>query len=966
MAESRHLKAVVMAGGQGSRLRPLTCQLPKPMVPVCNKPVMEYCLELLQRHKVTHVYATLHYLADEVIAHFGNGSDFGLRMHYSVEQEPMGTAGSVHLLRDSLDKTFFVVSGDALTDFDLQAAFRYHEQKGSKATLVLTRVPNPLEFGVVVTNEDGAVQRFLEKPTWGEVFSDTVNTGIYILEPEVLDLIPKGEAWDFSQDLFPLMLKQGMPLFGYVADGYWCDVGTLEKYQEANLDMLSGRVDLELPGTVLRRDIYVGKGTRIHPGAQLEAPLVIGKNCRIREGARLLEGTVLGDNCIVEEGATLHRDVVWDDTFLGRKVRSEGAIIGRKVTLKANAVLGEGAVVADDVTIGEGATVHPRVKIWPKKNVEPGGNVSLSLIWGQRWPSSMFGREGIVGLGNIEITSEFALKLGSAYGSVLPKGSVVTMSRESHPATRMINRSLICGLVSVGIDVHDLRIIPTPVSRFVLRNTIAVGGIHCRLDKDDVRNLQIQFFDERGVNIGKTTERKIENSFFREEFRRTLMDEVGKIEFPGRALEQYTEAFAGKLELNMLKEAGFKVVVDYGSGGSSTVLPQILGKLGCESVSLNAHLDPIRARELPFDSSLRLNQLCDIVTTLRADLGVLLDPDGERMMLVDDKGEQIDGATLLNIMTILISQSEEGALIAAPVSAPSVLESLLKPTGGRVVRTGVDLRSLMHRSQLGRDRIRLAGTAEGELLAPDFSSGFDAMFCFVKLLELMARHKVSLSEVRALTPKVHQLKSELPCSSLEKGRLMRRLLETMKDHELEMTDGLKVIYPGGWVLVVPAPSRPSLMLWSEGQTAEQAQELIEKISAILRDLMETPGSPEEMMSVTPSLTHQNPTLPEEKAFHFWNAQRYLGVRARTFSEFLDTLHYIEASSLTYHFRRGDFSNWVEHELRDEWLADQIRMLEADPDRLDSLRASLVQLLSGSVHHRRPEEAAELAESEKTT
>lgn len=963
MSDSRHLKAVVMAGGQGSRLRPLTCHLPKPMVPVCNRPVMEYCLELLQRHKVTHVYATLHYLADEVIAHFGNGSEFGLRMQYSVEQEPMGTAGSVAMLKDSLDSTFFVISGDALTDFDLQAAYQFHKDKGSKATLVLTRVPDPLEFGVVVTDEEGAILRFLEKPTWGEVFSDTVNTGIYILEPEVLDLAPAGEAFDFSQDLFPIMLKQGMPLFGYIADGYWCDVGTLEKYQEAHHDMMSGKVDLSLPGSLLRRGIFVGKGSRIHPGTQLEAPLVIGKNCRIREGARLLEGTVLGDNCIVEEGATLHRDVVWEDTFIGRKARSLGAIMGRKVTLKAKAVLGEGAVVADDVVIGEGAQVHPRVKIWPKKNVEPGGNVSLSIVWGKRWPSSMFGREGIVGLGNIEITSEYALKLGAAYGSVLPKGSVVTVSRESHPVTRMINRSLICGLVSVGIDVQDLRIIPTPVARFVLRNTAAVGGIHCRLAKDDVRNLQIQFFDERGVNIGKTTERKIENSFFREEFRRTLMDEVGQIEFPGRAIEQYTQEFTNRLDLTLLKEAGFKVVVDYVSGGASTVLPGILGRLGCESVSLNAHLDPLRAREFPFDSGLRLNQLCDIVTTLHADLGVLLDAEGERMLLVDDKGTRVDSATLLSLMTVLIAQTEPGALIAAPVSAPSVLEGILKPTQGRVVRTGVDLRSLMHRSQLGRDRIRLAGTAEGELLTPDFSSGFDAMFGFVKLLELMARHKVALSEVYALTPKVHLLKAEVACSSLEKGRLMRRLLEESKDKEVEMTDGLKIHQPNGWVLVVPAPSSASLMVWAEAETAEEAQTLIAGISTVLKDLMEAPAGPDEMLPQTPSLTHQNPTLPEEKAFHFWNTQRYLGVRARTFSEFLDTLHYIEASSLTYHFRRGDFSNWVEHELRDSWLADQIRMLEADPDRLESLRTSLVTLLSQSVHHRRPEEATERKESE---
>ena len=330
------------------------------MVPLCNQPVMEYCLQLLRKHECTHIYVTLHYLADEIISHFGNGADFGLRMQYSVEQEPMGTAGSVGMLRESLDTTFFVVSGDALTDFDLQKALLFHREKQSKATLVLTSVPNPLEFGVVITNDDGSIVKFLEKPRWGEVFSDTVNTGIYILEPDVLDLIPPDQSFDFSKDLFPEMLRREMPLYGYVAEGYWCDIGNLEQYRKAHQDLCHGRVHLEVPGSVLRKGVLVGKGTQIHPGAHLEPPLVIGKNCRIREGARLLEGTVLGDNCIVEEGATLHRDVVWEDTFVGRKVRSKAAIFGRKVTLKSHVSVGEGAVIADDVTVGEGAQIRRR------------------------------------------------------------------------------------------------------------------------------------------------------------------------------------------------------------------------------------------------------------------------------------------------------------------------------------------------------------------------------------------------------------------------------------------------------------------------------------------------------------------------------------------------------------------------------------------------------------------------------
>lgn len=938
-----------MGGGEGTRLRPLTCRLPKPMVPLCNQPVMEYCLQLLRKHECTHLYVTLHYLADEVISHFGNGSDFGLRIQYSVEQEPMGTAGSVGLLRNSLDSTFFVVSGDALTDFDLQKALIFHREKKSMATLVLTSVPNPLEFGVVVTKDDGSIVKFLEKPTWGEVFSDTVNTGIYILEPEVFDLIPEGQAFDFSKDLFPEMLSRSMPLFGYVAEGYWCDIGNIEQYRKANQDLAHGRVHLSVPGSPLRKGILVGKGTQIHPGAHLEAPLVIGKNCRIREGARLLEGTVLGDNCIVEEGATLHRDVVWSDTFIGRKVRSNAAILGRKVTLKSHVSIGEGAVIADNVSVGEGAKIDAGVRIWPQKSVEPGGNVSLSIVWGQRWPATMFGREGISGLGNIEITPEFALKLGSAYGSLLNKGSTVTLARDNHSASRMINRALICGLVSVGISVHDLRLTPTPLSRFVLRHTQAVGGIHCRIAKDDLRNLQLQFFDERGVNISAAVERKIENSFYREEFRRTLMEEVGTIEYPSRVLEQYTEDFCSRLDVNQLKEAGFKVVVDYGSGASSVALPQILGRIGCECVSLNGHLDPMRARELSFDSKLRIKQLSDIVTTLRADLGVSLDPDGERLVVIDDSGELIEGPTLLLMLAKLVSRSEPGSLVAAPVSAPDGLEDVLKADGGRVIRTGVALRPLMHRSQLGRTRIRLAGTGEGEILFPEFSSGFDAMFSFVKLLELLAQHKVSLSEVHRLTPRSYQSKCELNCSSSEKGRLMRQLLHRFKDNELEMTDGLKVRFDQGWVLVVPSSSRPTMMLWSEGSDREMAESLLQTMSEAILELLDQPGPSDE--NLPPAPTSLNSMLPEEKAFHFWNGQRYLGVRARTFIEFLDTLHYIESSSLVYHFNRGDFSNWVEHELRDSWLANQIRLLESDNERKDSLRSSLVSLLTQSVHHR---------------
>jgi mannose-1-phosphate guanylyltransferase/phosphomannomutase len=215
------MKSVIMAGGEGTRLRPLTCNIPKPMVPIVNKPVMEHIIELLRKHNLTDIAVTLQYLPNIIKNHFNDGREYDVNLKYYVEDKPMGTAGSVKNAEDFLDDTFIVISGDALTDIDLKKAIDFHFSKKSMATLVLKKVEIPLEYGVVVTDENGRITRFLEKPSWGEVFSDTVNTGIYILSPEVLKYYNKNEIFDFSKDLFPLLLKQDKPMYGYVSEDYW-------------------------------------------------------------------------------------------------------------------------------------------------------------------------------------------------------------------------------------------------------------------------------------------------------------------------------------------------------------------------------------------------------------------------------------------------------------------------------------------------------------------------------------------------------------------------------------------------------------------------------------------------------------------------------------------------------------------------------------------------------------------------
>src|SRR5919108_6590312 len=267
------MNAVVMAGGQGTRLRPLTSNQPKPMLPLVGQPMMQHVLRLARSHGLTDVVATVQFLASIIRNYFGDGRDLGVNLRYVTEQEPLGTAGSVKNAAHALDDRFVVLSGDSLTDIDLTELIKFHESRDAAVTVTLKRVEDPLEFGIVIADDDGRIERFLEKPGWGEVFSDQINTGIYVIEPEVLSYIPQGEEFDFAHDLFPLLMAKDLPLYGCVPDGYWTDVGTLEAYFKVHRDVLDRQVELELPGFRLEGDVWVGEDAEVEPGARLRGPI---------------------------------------------------------------------------------------------------------------------------------------------------------------------------------------------------------------------------------------------------------------------------------------------------------------------------------------------------------------------------------------------------------------------------------------------------------------------------------------------------------------------------------------------------------------------------------------------------------------------------------------------------------------------------------------------------------------------
>src|SRR5438874_9483189 len=339
------MRAVVMAGGEGTRLRRLTSNQPKPMVPVVGKPCMEHILELRKQHGFDEVIVTVAFMPQAIRSYFGDGEALGLEVEYSVEESPLGTAGSVRLASGKLDEPFLVISGDALCDVDLTELVRVHREKEAAVTIGLKSVDNPLEFGIVVTDEDGRVERFLEKPSWSQVFSDTINTGIYVLEPEVLKHIPTDRPYDFSKELFPLLLEMGRPLYGYVMDGYWQDIGNLDQFRAANFDALDEKVRLNIPGIRIRGNVWLGEGVEIADLDQVEGPALIGNYCRIAPGASVGAYSVLSNTVTLRERTRTARSVVDSSTHIGRSCLIEGAILGRSCDLRAHVrVHGGGAI----------------------------------------------------------------------------------------------------------------------------------------------------------------------------------------------------------------------------------------------------------------------------------------------------------------------------------------------------------------------------------------------------------------------------------------------------------------------------------------------------------------------------------------------------------------------------------------------------------------------------------------------
>jgi len=828
------MKAVVMAGGHGTRLRPLTANQPKPMLPIMGRPMMDHILRLLREHDFTEVVATVQFLGTVIRNYFGDGLDLGLSLAYATEDEPLGTAGSVKNAEHFLDATFLVISGDVVTDIDLSKVVAFHRERGAAVTVTLKRVEDPLEFGIVITAEDGRIDRFLEKPGWGEVFSDSINTGIYVVEPEVLAHVPSGQEFDFSRDLFPLLLEKGLPMYGYAAEGFWTDVGNLDAYLTVHRDILDRKVRLSLSGFEMNGRVWLGEGSEVHPEANLQGPLYVGENSRVEAGATLREYTVLGKGVVVKSGSFLHRAIVHDNAYVGGAASLRGCVLGKNSDVKHGARLEEGVVVADECHVGEGAVLNPHVKVYPFKMVDPGALVQKSIVWETRGARSLFGERGVAGLVNIDITPEVAMRLALAFGGTLAKRSVVAAGRDPTRTARMVKRAMVVGLGATGVHCHDLEVAPVPVTRFYARSTRAVGGIAVRTAPFDPQSVEIVFFDERGIDIDPGTQRKVERSFYRDDLRRAFHHEIGELIFPARGREYYLQGVHDAVNAEVVREGRPKLVVDYSFGGTVLTGPVVFGRLGVDVLAVNAVLDEDRAITTREEADAMLEQLSALVRSSGADLGASIDPAGERVRLVDGRGKPVPTDLALLAFVELVARVTEKPSVAVPVATSRVVEDLVRGRGGEVEWTGLSPAALSAASD--REGMAFAGGGGGGYVFPQFLPAFDGVLSLAKLLELLAVAETTLEDVVDGLPPTHVAAVEVPTPWEAMGSVMRRLVERLDGDQTVTIEGVKAFRGRDWALVVPHPQEPLVRVWAEAGDRAAAESLAAEFASLVEEL----------------------------------------------------------------------------------------------------------------------------------
>ncbi|MFC1726336.1 sugar phosphate nucleotidyltransferase [candidate division KSB1 bacterium] len=827
------MKAVVMAGGFGTRLRPLTCKLPKPMAPVLGLPMLEHIVRLLKKNGFDDIVILLYFQSEKIRDYLGDGSKYGVKFTYAKPDKDLGTAGAVKYAAASFNERFLIISGDLYTDFNLKKSVDFHVKNKADATMVLTRVDNPLSYGIVFTDKKGKIQKFLEKPTWGEVFSDGINTGIYILDPKVLEEIPDDESYDFGKDLFPKLLKNKASLWGYMSEGYWRDIGNLSEYLNVHSDFFSGKINANLPYKKTGENIYVGKKTNISKNAEIR-DAIIGSKTEILDKCKIIR-SVIGENCKIGWGVELIDAVIWDNTVICGKAKITNSTVAYSTKIGRESRIGDYVHIGENCNIGDKTVIKSGVKIWPDKMVEDGAVLSHSLVWAEKWQRDLFTAARVTGIANNEISPEFCAKLGSAYGAFIGEGNSVATSRDSSIQARMAKRAIICGVSSSGVKSVDYQRTPIPVLRQDISNENLSGAIHVRKSPKDKRLIDIIFFDKGGKDLPSGKIKSIEKLFFGEDYRRSSPDNIGDIDYPIRVNERYKSRILNTIDLKVFEKKRLKVILDYSFGMASTVFPGLLGEINIDVVSLNAFLDADKTSISEEEFIHRIEQLSTIVRSIKADVGFILNPNMEQIFAVDENGDFLTNDELPVIITKMMLDTDKVEKIAAPVNATVMLDYICKDKGVEIFRIIGNHREMM--SAADTEGVKLVLGTRGGYIFPDSHFACDSIVACIKILELMLKNETTLSNVKNRINFTHIFRESLFAPWEIKGKIMRYLMHESDGKRRDMIDGIRIFENDVITNLIPSSIAPAFDIQCESFDKENAQVSLntwkKKIQAII-------------------------------------------------------------------------------------------------------------------------------------
>lgn len=774
-----------MAGGEGTRLRPLTCDCPKPMIRLMNRPVMQYALALLKKHGVCEVAATLGYLPDAIRDRFAAGDAYGVSLRYTVERTPLGTAGGVKQASDFLDETFAVLSGDGITDLDLTDALAFHRRKGALATLVLKQADNPLDYGVVLAGPDGRVRSFHEKPDWSEVVSDTVNTGIYILEPEVLAHIPEGRACDFGHDLFPELVKKGLPVYGYVMQGYWCDIGDTRAYLQAHMDALEGRIRLE--GLIPSGRVAQLPGAVVDRSAVLEGPCLIGQNVRVLAGACVGPYSVIGDGCVIGQGASVKRSVLWPGARLERGAQARGCVLG------AGAVLGEGAQAYEESVLGTGATacaravLLPGVKLWPGKRASDGERLNANRVWG-RQEGPLFA-DGALPLS----APDQALRAIQALCAALSPRQLM-LGRGGGGAAEALWHAAASGALAQGVNVLDAGVCALPQ----LRHALLAAGCDCgALVEDDT----LIPMNALGARLLKRQQRAVAAQAARQDFAAPFSGRTPAVERADALRAAYVTQLAAAFTPG--GRAAPPVVLAAEDETLLCLAEDALGRAG------------IFTRRAP-EAGMAAGP---------GEVGLALDRQGERCALWDESGPLSEGEQQLMTAWTLLCRGEQTLLL--PVQATRAAEALARRFDARVEYVAGESALWMN--------------ALAERFPEQFALQFDGLRAAIEALSALSEAGMTLSAWRRDMPAVWRRSRSVPVSPTLTGRVLRALAS--REKRVELGGGMRFFREGGWAWICPDEGRGAFRVVAEAASDETARELCDFCESELRRLSAGKSAP---------------------------------------------------------------------------------------------------------------------------